>query len=156
MIKLLQHDRLSTEFNTEMSISDAKSLKVVNKANSQASNGGCYFYCGVLGEGSFGNVLKATDLSINEYVAVKIIKIKKSVAERILFLKTPASYKQGKKEVLLLTNLQHQNIIAIRDNFKFRKSTLKSGLAIVMEYCPGGNLQKHLEGLAAQGKRTTA
>ena len=24
-----------------------------------------------------------------------------------------------------------------------------------MEYCPGGNLQKHLEGLAIQGERTT-
>ena len=95
-------------------------------------------------------MLQATDKSTDEDVAVKIIKAKKSVIEQILFFKTSASIKQGRKEALILTDLRHQNITAIRDHFKFRKSAFKSGLAIVMEYCPGGNLQKHLEGLAVQ------
>ena len=66
-------------------------------------------------------MLKASDLETNEDVAVKIIKVKKSVAEQILFFKTPASLnKQGKKEVLycyLICSLQyvHQKDIAHRD-----------------------------------------
>jgi serine/threonine protein kinase len=90
---------------------------------------------------SFGSILKATDKSTDEDVAVKIIKAKKSVIEQILFFKTSASVKQGRKEVSILTDLQHPNITAIRDHFNFRKSAFKSGLAIVMEYCPEGNLQ---------------
>ena len=135
-------------------ISDAKSSKKVSKANNRATNSGRYAYKAVLGEGSFGSVLKATDKSTDEDVAVKIIKAKKSVIEQILFFKTSASIKQGRKEVLILTDLQHENITAIRDHFKFRKSAFKSGLAIVMEYCPGGDHQKHLEGLAVRGERT--
>ena len=42
-------------------ISDAKSLEIVNKANNRATNSGRYAYKAVLGEGSFGSVLKATD-----------------------------------------------------------------------------------------------
>ena len=128
---------------------------LVSEANNQATNSRRYAYKAVLGEGSFGSVLKATDKSTNEDVAIKIIKIKKSFLEKIMFFKTPASLKQGIKEALMLTHLQQENIIAIRDHFKFRKSAFKSGLAIVMEYCPGGNLQKYLEGLAIRGERTT-
>jgi serine/threonine protein kinase len=131
------------------------SSKIVNKANNRATNKGRYDYKSVLGEGSFGHVLKATDKSTNEDVAVKIIKAKKSIIEQILFFKTSAYIKQGKKEISILTDLQHPNITAIQDNFTFRKSAFKSGLAIVMEYCPGGNLQTHLEGLAVRGERTT-
>ena len=112
-------------------ISDAKRLEIVNKANNRATNSGRYAYKVVLGEGSFGSVLQATDKSTDEDVAVKIIKAKKSVIEQILFFKTSASIKQGRKEALILTDLQHQNITAIRDHFKFRKSAFKSGLAIV-------------------------
>ena len=139
-----------------MSLSDLS--KTLSKANNQATKGGRYHYTSVLGEGSYGNVLKASDLETDEDVAIKIIKVKKSVAEQILFFKTPVSLKQGKKEVLLLSDLRHQNIIGIRDHFKFRKSPINptTELAIVMEYCSGGNLQTHLEKLAAQDKRTTA
>ena len=48
------------------------------------------------------SVLKATDKSTDEDVAVKIIKAKKSVIEQILFYKTSASIKQGRKEALIL------------------------------------------------------
>ena len=36
---------------------------LVSEANNQASNNGRYAYKAVLGEGSFGSVLKATDKS---------------------------------------------------------------------------------------------
>ena len=62
--------------------SDAKSSKKVSKANDRATNSGRYAYKAVLGEGSFGSVLKATDKSTDEDVAVKIIKAKKSVIEQ--------------------------------------------------------------------------
>ena len=69
---------------------------------------------------------------------------------------TPAAVEQGRREVNLLNDLsQHNNVIAIRDHFEFWETLTKPGLAIVMEYCPGGNLQAHLEKLIAQGERTT-
>ena len=50
---------------------------LVSEANNRASSSGRYAYKAVLGEGNFGSVLKATDNSTNEDVAIKIIRIKK-------------------------------------------------------------------------------
>ena len=96
----------------------------MSEANNRASNSGRYAYKTVLGEGNFGSVLKATDKSTDKDVAVKIIKIKKSFLEKIMFFKTPASLKQGRKEALILTHLQQENIIVIRDHFKLQKICL--------------------------------
>ena len=146
----------SDRSNAQLCISvsmDPKQKKVVREANDKATNGGRYSYDGVLGEGSFGTVLKARN-KLNDTVAVKIIKAKKSIVE-FLLSKKPATGKQGRREVGLLIDLQHDNVIAIRDHFEFQMQRMTTGLAIVMEYCPGGNLQERLEKLIAQGKRLT-
>ena len=44
-------------------------------------NGSRYSYDGVLGEGSFGTVLKAHDKLNDAVVGIKIIKAKKSIVE---------------------------------------------------------------------------
>ena len=46
-----------------------------------------------------------------------------------------------------MLNLQHANVIAIRDYFDFKVTRWESGFAIVMDYCSKGNLQSHLEQL---------
>lgn len=89
----------------------------------------------------------------NQIVAVKIIKAAKSITERVLLFKTPGSVRQARREVNMLYDLRHQNIVTIRDHFEFRKKSVKDGLAIVMEYCSGGNLQQRLEELAADPER---
>jgi len=128
--------------------------KVVRKANDKATKAGRYSYDSVLGGGGFGKVLKAQDKLNNDVVAVKIIKAKKSIVEFFLFMK-PASGERGRREVDLLIDLQHDNIVAIRDHFEFKRKQRTTGLAIVMEYCPGGDLDKRLKKLVTQGKRLT-
>ena len=94
--------------------------QLVSEANDRATNNERYTYKCILGEGTYGRVLKATDNSTDEDVAVKIIKAKKSLFEKIMFFMTPASLTQGRKEALILTHLQHENITAIRDHFRIR------------------------------------
>ena len=114
------------------------------EANSRASHGGRYQYDeGLLGCGAFGSVLKARDKRNNEMVAIKIVKAQKSLIE-YLSRRTPLAVKGTRKEAELLNRLQHERVIGIRDQFEF-KSGRTVGLAIVMEYCPGGNLQTRLE-----------
>ena len=131
---------------------------IVRSANNTATKSDRYTYESVLGKGSFGTVLKACDMTKNEPVAVKLIRVQNrtTVEALLFFVITPAAVEQGRREVNLLNDLsQHNNVIAIRDHFEFWQTLTTPGLAIVMEYCPGGNLQAHLEKLIAQGRRTT-
>ena len=117
--------------------------QVVAKANKIATNKGRYEYEELLGEGGFGKVLKAKDTRSGEFVAVKHIEAKKTL-KQLLLLKTPTSAQQGRKEAALLTELEHDNVIAILDSFEFTKPMGKTvRLAIVMEYCIE-NLHNHL------------
>ena len=115
------------------------------EANSRATNEGRYQYDdGLLGFGAFGSVLKARDKrNKGEVVAIKIVKAQKSLME-YLSRKTPLAVKGTRKEAELLNRLQHEHVIGIRDQFEF-KSGRTMGLAIVMDYCSGGNLQTRLE-----------
>ena len=128
----------------------------VKEANDHATKGGRYSYDSVLGRGGFGIVLKAQDKDKrnNDVVAIKIIKAEKSILEFLLLME-PASGERWRKEVRLLIDLHHDNIIAIRDHFEFQRNRRTTGLAIVMEYCPGGDLDEHLRKLITQGKRLT-
>ena len=89
----------------------------VRKANAKATNNCHYHYDDVLGKGAFGVVLKAHDTQRGVVVAVKIIKSKKSLVE-FVSLKMPTSGERGRKEVEILLNLQHDNVVAIRDHFE--------------------------------------
>lgn len=125
------------------------------EANKTATNGGRYRYYSecLLGSGAFGSVLKALDGIKIKVVAIKIVKTKKSIKE-YFFWKTPTAIKDTRKEAELLFRLQHDNIVGIWDHFEF-KSGRTIGMAIVMEYCPQGNLQSRLELLSSRDKRLT-
>ena len=120
------------------------SSDLVNEANELATKNGRYTYQSQLGEGSFGSVLQAYNTK-KEVVAIKIMLAEKSIAE-LFFFRTTDTVRQARREVIMLNELRHENVIAIRDHFEFQTWT-KQGLAIVMEYCSGGDLQKRLETL---------
>lgn len=119
--------------------------EIVNRANTIATKNNRYSYKSTLGKGSFGTVLKAYNKCTREDVAVKIIEVRRNFAEILLFfLLTPADLQQGRREVNLLRDLQHEKIVAFRDGVEFTSTT---GLAIVMEYCPGGTFKHILKNL---------
>ena len=57
---------------------------ITDIANNTATKNGRYSYDSVLGEGSFGNVLKACDTTKNEPVAVKLVKVQNRTAAEVL------------------------------------------------------------------------
>ena len=128
------------------------------EANSRATRDGRYSYDkDLLGCGAFGSVLKAHDKERDgEVVAVKIVKATKSLKE-YFSKKPPASMEGMKREAEMLLRLKHDHVIAIRDHFEFKGSRMGTvGLAIVMDYCGGGNLQSRLELLNSEKKRLDA
>jgi len=118
----------------------------LRKYNDRASLGGRYHYEKVLGEGSFGKVLKARDNEKNESVAVKLIKYQG------IFFKGANNYK---KEVEMLKKLDHEHIVRILNDFQYKKHKLlrASGLAIVMELCTLGSLADFLN--EVKGKKAS-
>ena len=109
--------------------------KIVEEANKRATNNRRYNYKRVLGKGGFGHVLMAVD-HVRREVAIKHVEYK--VVDK----------STAKREVDILVELQHENIVAIRDYFQIRnKIGMAKGMAIVMELCPSGSLYKYLSEL---------
>jgi len=71
------------------------------------------------GEGSFGKVYKAQDLKSNETVAIKVLNVDNVDDNNIIT-----------KEIKILKNLKHENVIAYIDNFKIGKK-----MYLVTEFC---------------------
>ena len=134
-------------------LTSSNDAQIVQTANANANKNGHYYYIEVLGRGGFGAVLKARDRMQGRNVAIKIIQSKKSWKQFVL-KKTSAATKEGQKEANLLINLQHANVIALQNHFKFKIELRKSSFAIVMDYCSKGNLQSHLEQLIDHHKRS--
>ena len=119
---------------------------IVRWANDYASKDGRYSYTEKLGKGGFGCVLKANDGEQLRDVAVKLITAKKSL-KQYFFNQMPDDTKRGREEGELLSNLRHENIVAIRDYFECSKRRDVT-IAIVMEYCPtdlSGYLENRFE-----------
>ena len=123
----------------------------ISEVNSYASARDKYTFRSVLGEGSFGTVFRATDNTANEEVAIKIVKVKKSVLE-FIFRRKAQSLNDAKEEATMLVRLEHENIVALKDFYEFEKLQV-AGIAMVMEFCPNGNLQVFLEKSAQNQKR---
>jgi len=112
--------------------------KTLEKYNYCASKGGQYIYARVLGRGNFGIVLKALDTKREEFVAVKIMAYKGIIIK---------DSTQQKKEVNILSCLNHENIVKIKDNFEYKEWWFRvTGIAIVMELCTKGSLSEVLKG----------
>ncbi len=94
---------------------------------------GRYIYGDIIGKGSYGRVLKATDTETGDMVAIKILEFQWMNGEN--------GKQEARNEVDILKQLCHENVISIRDEFEFRKwHIIPKGLAIVTEYCSNGSL----------------
>ncbi|XP_023219561.1 serine/threonine-protein kinase Nek1-like [Centruroides sculpturatus] len=78
-----------------------------------------------LGEGSFGRALLASG-SNNEFCVIKEIGISRMSCKE---------FDEAKKEVEVLSQMQHPNIVTYRDSFEEDGT-----LYIIMDYCDGGDL----------------
>uniref|UniRef100_A0A3B4AGN8 non-specific serine/threonine protein kinase n=1 Tax=Periophthalmus magnuspinnatus TaxID=409849 RepID=A0A3B4AGN8_9GOBI len=85
-----------------------------------------------IGEGAFGKAFLARDKGGGDSA--------QCVVKQINLRKMSAKEKEGsQKEVTLLSQMKHTNIVAFIDSFQE-----KGSLFIVMEYCDGGDLMKKI------------
>uniref|UniRef100_D3ZTD6 NIMA-related kinase 3 n=1 Tax=Rattus norvegicus TaxID=10116 RepID=D3ZTD6_RAT len=84
----------------------------------------------VIGHGSFGSVLLATEKSSNQTFAMKEIRLLKSFSD----------VQNCRKEAVLLAKMKHPNIVAFKESFE-----AEGHLYIVMEYCDGGDLTQRIK-----------
>ncbi|XP_055086673.1 serine/threonine-protein kinase Nek5-like [Periophthalmus magnuspinnatus] len=91
-----------------------------------------YEVIGQIGEGAFGKAFLARDKGGGDSA--------QCVVKQINLRKMSAKEKEGsQKEVTLLSQMKHTNIVAFIDSFQE-----KGSLFIVMEYCDGGDLMKKI------------
>ena len=87
---------------------------------------GKYQYMTDLGQGGFGTVIKARVTKTQQVVAIKIVKGRET----------------GMKEIKTLMSLPHPSIVGFLDHYQYFDTT--EGVAIVMEFCPGGSLKDQM------------
>lgn len=88
-----------------------------------------------LGEGSFAEVYLVKHNFLDDFRAMKIIKQP---------LSSTSDNKAIFKEVILATQLRHENIISIYDAGVISAEDNKNKAFFVMEYVPGGDLEQYL------------
>ena len=113
----------------------------IREFNSHASKEGEYVAQNILGAGYFGTVFLATSRS-GQKVAIKITNLS---SRQLVTNETPSKYLRALNEVKCLNQLCHPYIIQLLDAYIFNSANGGKGIAIVMEYCPKGNLQQFLE-----------
>lgn len=84
-----------------------------------------------LGQGGFGTVKLYRHRIHKSFVAIKFIKTNK--------LLKPESISRAYKEIQLLRDLNHPNIVKLIDVFP-----ISNQICFVMEYCQGGELKKYV------------
>ena len=84
---------------------------------------GRYQYETILGQGGFGTVIKAEAVKTRQSVAIKMVKARKTAL----------------KEINTLMSLPHPNVVGFLDHYQYA-----NGVAIVMEFCPGGSLKDQI------------
>ncbi|KAJ1915825.1 Protein kinase of the Mitotic Exit Network [Mycoemilia scoparia] len=104
-----------------MSKNDARSKKI-----------GEYQLGDCIGKGAFGSVFRALSLKTGQVVAVKQVNLEG--------FPTKKEAEAAKKEIDLLSNLNHVNIVKYLD---FEED--ENSLNIILEYCEGGSLQSVLQ-----------
>ena len=115
----------------------------VSEANSRASKEKRFLFQSVLGQGSFGTVMKAKDTVTGDLVAIKIVKTHSSLLDRILKRRSK-ELAEAHQEVDILLKLSHENVLRMESYYEFSVKFKEVGLCIVTEYCANGNLQLYL------------
>lgn len=82
-------------------------------------------------EGAFGIVSKALKVQDSKDVAIKEIDLRRKKAKRVV---------EMKRELFVLQNVAHLNVVQLVNHFVIRQT-----LFIVMEFCGGGNLTTYLK-----------
>lgn len=82
-----------------------------------------------LGRGGMGTVYRATDIALNQKVAIKVLPYE--------FSNSPETEKRFEREFLALINLSHPNIVAVYDY-----GQAGSIIFFVMEYLQGKDLRR--------------
>ena len=88
---------------------------------------GKYQYITGLGQGGFGTVIKAYVIKTQQVVAIKKVRARQT----------------GMKEIRTLMSLPHPSIVGFLDHYQYSDETT-NGVAIVMEFCPGGSLKDQI------------
>jgi len=98
---------------------------------------------GILGEGAFGFVLSATDLTTGERVAVKFPKVFD------LSSLDPEEMQAFRNDVMAASAVEHPNVVRVLHV----QAEPNAGLPyLAMEYVDGGTLEELLDGLRADGR----
>ena len=92
---------------------------------------GRYQYETTLGQGGFGTVIKAKVVKTRRSVAIKMVKARKTAL----------------KEINILMSLPHPNVVGFLDHYPY-----SNGVAIVMEFCPGGSLKDRINTCSSKRK----
>ena len=109
----------------EISIDDLNAFQLPSNCFSSH-----YKILGFLGEGSYGSVFKAREISTGRIVAVK----------KMLIDDSPSKYKKNIKEINLLKKLDHPNIVKYYDFFEEEEY-----IYIMMEYLEGCTLKQYIK-----------
>lgn len=92
-----------------------------------------YQFEGKIGEGSYGNVMKALCLRTNQYRAVKILKRQQQRR------KDKNNPERNLQELNILRRLDHPNIIKLFEVYFYNECYY-----LVTEYCEGGSILDYL------------
>ena len=109
----------------EISINDLNTFQLPSHCFSSHYKILCF-----LGEGSYGSVFKAREISTGRVVAVK----------KMLISDSPSKYKKTIKEINLLKKLDHPNIVKYYDFFEDEEN-----IYIIMEYLEGCTLKQYIK-----------
>ncbi|KAI8378066.1 kinase-like domain-containing protein [Radiomyces spectabilis] len=119
---------------------DDKSRERLLLRSKDGSNSAQYQLGNCIGKGQFGSVYRALDLATGEIVAVKRVKLEDGELDKEIM-----------KEVSLLKNLSHQNVIQY---LGFIRS--KHHMNIVLEYAENGSLMSTLKAFGAFPEKLVA
>ena len=119
----------NTSINTSNILSFSQNLNL-NKEKDKVSTKD--FLClALLGRGSFGEVYLVQKISTKKNYAMKVLRKERIMGQNL------SKYAIAERNVLSLSN--HPFIVKL--NYAFQNSTK---LFLILEYCPGGDLSKHL------------
>lgn len=131
ILRQLEEERASFICTLRLN-SDQSEYKVNQELNEDR-----YILTDLSGRGGCSEVWKAYDKKETRYVAIKIQEMKSDWADPV----KENFIKHSGREIMIMKSTQHQNVIEFYEYFYIGNNTL----AMVMEYCSGGDLSLMLK-----------